>query len=359
MSRRSASPRGSSFAVASPLVLVLVFFAGILVLGLFWARRGESLPLRWSAREARAASVCGGRAWSELPGWGVEDLDADLQPGADGRAPSARRSAELFGARVFSFGITYGKNHRLAALSDRVWARDMPGFVWYSTEPDEALRGRMIVLRHCRSPTYENMTSRMLEVWAHVWSHWYGYAWYMRLWDDNWVDVNGSLPAVMRTFGMTEDLGEQDKVHFARIGESPVYSPHMFPGGGAGSLLSGAGMRAWLGPPTTLSGLVACAKWLDRPSVAYVYAEDVHLGECQHRSGVRLVQTPGFHALGLGTGEGIPSWDALSEEDLRCRRDFQEFPSSPRGPIVTMHYMKEPQMLRVWRIMAKPCSDEG
>lgn len=307
-------------------------------------------PARWP--QGARAKACGNRPFKERPGWGVADLDSTLRPDASGRAPSASDNQVKFGATMFNFGVTYVKNHNVSVTSERVWARSMPGFVWFSTEPDERLRGRMVVLDHCMEPIYSQMTNRMIDVWSHVWTHWHGYSWYMRLWDDNWVDVERMLPAAMKMHAINDSRGYTELAHHGRL---VYHQSKMFVGGGASSFLSGAGMRAWMGSPQTLDGMADCVRFLGQRLGRKNPIEDVLLSWCQIRSGIRLYKVIGLSSQGFRTGRNIQSWKNLKEDAVRCRHPFQEVPQELPGPIITMHYMREPQLLEMKRIFRIPC----
>jgi len=229
------------------------------------------------------------------------------------------------------------------------------GFVWYSTAPDERLRGRLIVLDHCLEPTYGNMTYRMIEIWSHVWHHWHGYSWYMRLWDDNWVDVHRMLRAAMIRHDLTDSRGYSELALFGRLGGSPVYPGHLYAGGGAGSFLSGAAARAWMGHPSSLAGITACLNFVEPLAPEFRFAEDVHLTECQLQVGVKLFLVPGLSAYGFGVPTEMEPWNKVTPDDIRCRRPFQEVPQEMPSPFITMHYMREAQLLRIRDILRDPC----
>ncbi|KAA0159349.1 hypothetical protein FNF27_08317 [Cafeteria roenbergensis] len=311
-----------------------------------------AVAAKWPAGPREKA--CKNRPFVERPGWGVADLDPELRPGANGRATAAAEARTKFGATMFSFGVTYDKNHDLAVESERIWARAMPGFIWYSTQPDERLRGRLIVLDHCVPPVYDQMTNRMIDVWAHVWTHWHGYSWYMRLWDDNWVDIERMLPAAMKMHLINDERGFKELAHHGRLGDSPYYPGHLFVGGGASSFLSGASVAAWMGSPQTLSGMADCVRFLGDTLGTGNFAEDVHLTECQLRAGVRLYRVVGLSSQGYGV-RNVGAWKTLTAHEVRCRHPFHEVPAEPQGPIITMHYMKKEHLLELEEVLQEPC----
>jgi hypothetical protein len=261
------------------------------------------------------------------------------------------------GAAVFAFGVTYVENHDLAVAAQVVWAREFPGFVWFSTEPEERLRGKMIVLQHCKPPIYDNMTYRMLDIWAHVWTYWHGYDQYMRLWDDNWVD-HVTLRQMIASNGLLGPGASARKQIWGRLGTFRADPRHnlTFAGGGAGSLLSHGGAAAWLGDPDTLDGLAKCRQWFLANGVPWPYDEDVWLSQCMLHVGVEHKRHTGFLSHSISQRIPVESWNNLTDSDIACRKPFQERPEWEAAQIVTMHYVSAADMVKLTQLVHGGCT---
>jgi len=251
-------------------------------------------------------------------------------------APSRKKPS------IFYFAITHHdeKYRKRALSSDRTWGQLCcpRGLMWYSTQPDPALRN-VTVLVPPKGSRYDDVYYRVLLIYQHVYEQFGGYDWYVRAWDDNFV-----FPDVVEEVASSYDANELLDVGYTEAGRSGdwchskdyndfaisntslfVPCPKAFNFGGPTSLLSGAALRK-LGPAL----FTVC------PSEVIVQ-EDVTMAICFERLGIRVVENLAFQANSIRPRSVLP----IFPSDISCRRKLVVDPKHPEGiGIAALHYVK-------------------
>ncbi len=239
---------------------------------------------------------------------------------------------------IFYFGITHSSTIRIRLESAlKTWANSLK-VVWYSDKPDQYVN---FSVSAPEGNTYDVITWRVLLVWEHVYTHFPGYDWYVRVWEDNYI--------IRETFeALVDDHNPDDPVEIGRLGR---HDGHVFIGGGASSLLSRAGMRIWS------KGIDDCRKWLKSDPNRTMAYEDVWISMCRSKMGIRFVMAPGLYSH-------APNHETVMKidySDIACRREKEyehphnNFKSVPRS----FHYVTPDVMFSIHKALVNTSCDSN
>ena len=148
----------------------------------------------------------------------------------------------------------------------------------------------------------------------------------MRLWPDNYLFKQ-------RLEGLLEQYDASKPLILGRVANFD--SKHSFVGGGAGWVISRAGLQAWVAQDGT--DLTRCRPpaWVPE---THAYAEDVIISHCLARAGISFIQKKEVFL-------SFPPGDEHNANNLTEDNVASGMPT----PVVTTHYMTTSNMVNLWR----------
>lgn len=267
-------------------------------------------------------------------------------------APGCRQPFRMVPGKIFYFGITYPPNHKLAIIAHQTWGMLLPNMTWFTTAPPEPVDAfPWIVLETPRSTTgvhRADLITRTFAIWAYVYSHFWGFEWYVRCWDDNYI-VGHRMARLASFFSPQAPIA---------LGLQGTYGNVHYLGGGATSLVSQESLRVVF---TAFGNDLGRCRQLCSKRAVSGWAEDVCFSLCSQKVGVRETKQCGFHTHHPFRKE----MRKMSTQDLSCgfpsRGDLNGQPQCVYGPTfvgsITFHYVKKRSaMLQLHRwVMQERC----
>jgi UDP-glucose 4-epimerase len=249
--------------------------------------------------------------------------------------------------RFFYFGITHGNNHEKALAAHHTWGqRASGGVIWYTTSAAHNLFP-FVVVSHPENNGYKRVFFRVLEIYRHVWQHYPGYDWYIRVWDDNFI-----VTEHVEKFLMTKRSDEN--VEYGYFRQVPGPQPFPLVWGGPGNLMSQTALS------TIAENVTECiefARGLESKYPNHVkdwkwQAEDVFISAFRMDRGSKMVWADGMYPFAPGPEK---------EQAIACRskQKFTVDPDADKYPtdVLTLHYVKPAQMIllnQLW--LSQSCS---